>query len=70
MTVLLHTMLEELQNYKECDRATLMAARVAERLEKSFNQYDTELQQSIQFLTKKHEKSLIKRMNKLNGKSS
>lgn len=62
-------MLEELQNYKN-DKTTLMPKYVAERLDKSFAVYDKELQQSIQFLTKKHEKSLIKRMKKLDDKSN
>ena len=56
-------MLSELQQYKR-DKNTLMPLYVSERLDKSFNQYDKELQQSIQFLTRKHEKSLIKRMKK------
>lgn len=57
---LLH-MLDTLQQYKR-DKNTLMQQYVTERLDKSFNQYDKELQQSLQFLTRKHEKSLIKRM--------
>jgi hypothetical protein len=60
-------MIEELQKYKR-DKDSLMLQYVQERLDKSFNQYDKELQQSIQFLTRKHEKSLIKRMKKLDGK--
>ena len=54
-------MLDKLQNYKR-DKNNLMQQYVIERLDRSFNQYDHELQQSIQFLTRKHEKSLIKRM--------
>ena len=69
MKTRLFSMLEELQNYKR-DKNTLMTQYVTERLDKSFNQYDKELQQSIQFLTRKHEKSLIKRINKLNDRSS
>lgn len=57
----LTSMLAEVQNYKR-DKSTLMETYVAERLQKSFNMYDKELQQSLSFLTKKHEKSLIKRM--------
>lgn len=62
-------MLETLQQYKR-DKNTLMPQYVTERLDKSYNQYDKELQQSIQFLTRKHEKSLIKRLNKLDDKLS
>ena len=61
MTGLLFSMLETVSKYKR-DKSTLMPQYVAERLDKSFNQYDKELQQSIQYLTRKHEKSLIKRM--------
>ena len=57
----LFRMLSNLQQYKR-DKNTLMQYYVTERLDKSFNLYDKELQQSLQFLTRKHEKSLIKRM--------
>jgi N-formylglutamate amidohydrolase len=62
-------MLHELQEYKR-DRESLMSKYVAERLNKSFQTYDKELQQSIQFLTQKHEKSIIKRIKKLDDKSN
>lgn len=61
-------MLTVLQEYKR-DKTVLMPQYVTERLDKSFNQYDKELQQSIQFLTRKHEKSLIKRMTRLDDQS-
>lgn len=54
-------MLDTIQGYRR-DKTALMQQYVTERLDKSFNQYDKELQQSLQFLTRKHEKSLIKRM--------
>lgn len=57
----LFRMLDDLKQYKR-DKNTLMQQYVMNRLDKSFNQYDQELQQSLQFLTRKHEKSLIKRM--------
>lgn len=62
-TLLIH-MLSTLQEYRR-DKTVLMQQYIVDRLDKSFSQYDKELQQSIQFLTKKHEKSLLKRMNKL-----
>ena len=67
MITRLNNMLETLAEYKH-DKSTLMEKYVSERLTKSFNLYDKELQQSIEFLTRKHEKSLIKRMKKLNDK--
>ena len=58
------TMLRGLENYKR-DKTTLMTMYVSERLEKSFNEYDKELKQSIDFLSVKHEKSILKRMKKI-----
>ena len=65
----LHNMLLILSQYKH-DKNTLMQMHINERLNKSFNQYDKELQQSIQFLTRKHEKSILKRINKIDDKSN
>ena len=62
----LYSMLDLLQEFKH-DKSTLMTLYVAERLQKSYSQYDTELQQSIQFLTRKHEKSIMKRIAKLDN---
>ena len=69
MTHTILRMIETLNSYKR-GKENLMSNYVAERLDKSFNQYDKELQQSILFLTRKHEKSLIKRMKKLDDKSN
>ena len=66
MKQMLNKMLQELSTYKR-DRSELMLHYVSDRLNKSFNEYDKELQQSINYLTKKHEKSLLKRMKKLDG---
>lgn len=69
MKNILFVMLSDLQQYKR-DKSELMPQYIVERLDKSFNQYDKQLQQSLQFLTRKHEKSLIKRMKKLDDKFS
>lgn len=69
MKNILLVMLSDLQQYKR-DKSELMPQYIVERLDKSFNQYDKQLQQSLQFLTRKHEKSLIKRMKKLDDKFS
>lgn len=58
------TMLSSLENYKR-DKSTLMTMYVSQRLEKSFNEYDKELKQSIDFLSVKHEKSILKRMKNI-----
>lgn len=65
----LNYMLSELDSYRH-SKQTLMKMYVSDRLEKSFNEYNKELQQSISYLTQKHEKSLIKRMRKINEESS
>ena len=67
MKSLLTEMLTELQGYKR-NPANLMQTYITERLNKSFDQYNKELQQSILFLTHRHEKSLLKRLNKLDKK--
>lgn len=61
-------MLTELSRYHR-PRATCMSEYVQERLDKSFNTYEQELQQSLMFLSTKHEKSLIKRIKNLDDKS-
>lgn len=63
MKTILFRMLDTLKDYKH-SREDLMPMYVERRLQKSFNQYDKELQQSLAFLTRKHEKSLLKRMTK------
>ena len=65
----LNYILSELSQYKR-DKEYLMQYYVSKRLDKSFDSYNKELQQSVDFLTKKHEKSLIKRMNKSDDKST
>lgn len=69
MIYVLKEMLTTLQDYKH-DRKTLLETRIQERLDKSFSTYNKELQQSILFLTRKHEKSIMKRLTKLNDKTN
>lgn len=54
-------MLNELSKYKN-DKTFLMNNYILERLNKSYNQYNKELQQSLDYLTTKHEKSILKRI--------
>ena len=63
------TMLETLQEHKH-DKTELMPMYIQTRLCKSFDLYNHELQQSILFLTRKHEKSLLKRLNKIDDKTN
>lgn len=61
------SMIETLQSYRR-EKSNLMFDYVSQRLDKSFEVYAHELTQSIIFLTNKHEKSLLKRLTKLNDK--
>ena len=67
MINLIQNMIYELQDYKH-DKSVLMQNYISDRLNSSFNTYSKELQQSILFLTQKHEKSLLKRLNKIDNK--
>ena len=58
----LRAMLSDLSTYKERDKHELLQTYVIERLDKSYNLYNKELQHSLLYLASKHEKSLIKRM--------
>lgn len=46
------------------NKAELMPMYIEERLTKSLAQYDKELQQGLEILTHKHEKSILKRLSK------
>lgn len=67
MINLIQNMISELQDYKH-DKSVLMQTYISDRLNSSFDTYSKELQQSILFLTQKHEKSLLKRLNKIDNK--
>ena len=60
-------MLETLQQYKH-EKSNLMYDYISKRLTKSFDLYAHELTHSLVFLTHKHEKSILKRLNKINDK--
>ena len=61
-------MLKTIEGYKH-SKSELMPVYITERLNKSFESYRKELQQSILFLTRKHEKSILKRLNKIHVKT-
>lgn len=64
---MLQYMLEDLNIHRKTPEQ-LMTECVENRLNASLNVYNTELQATIQFLSRKHEKSLMKRLTKLDGK--
>lgn len=57
----LFSMLDELSKYKH-DKSSLMKTYIIERLDLSYSNYDKELEEGMNFLKLKHEKSLVKRM--------
>lgn len=59
-----------LEDLSHCNRskAEIMQECVQERLTQSFSVYSHDLENSINFLTRRHEKSLLKRLNKLDDK--
>ena len=65
----INSMIETLQQYKH-EKSNLMYDYISERLNKSFNLYAHELTNSLVFLTHKHEKSILKRLNRIDDKSS
>lgn len=56
-------MILELQEYKR-DKDTIMRQAVQERLNASYEAYVSELDASMLFLSKRHELSILKRLNK------
>ena len=62
-------MLSMLQEYRR-PKDQLMQQYIVNRLEKSYAQYDKELTYSKLYLQTKHEKSILKRLTKLNDKAT
>lgn len=60
---MIHQMIEELSQYKR-PRDVIMMEAVQERLNTSYDVYVKELDNSLQFLSKRHELSIMKRLNK------
>lgn len=56
-------MILELQEYKR-DKDAIMRQAVQERLNASYEAYVSELDASMLFLSKRHELSILKRLNK------
>ena len=55
----------DLAKYKNKDKEELMLQFVNERLNKSFDSYQKELQQGIDYLKRRNELNVLRRMNKL-----
>lgn len=57
--------LADLAKHKNNDKEDLMLQFINERLDKSFNSYHEELQQSLDYLKRRNELNVLRRMNKL-----
>lgn len=60
---MIQQMIAELQEYKR-DKSVIMKTAIQERLDASYNAYVAELEESMLFLSKRHELSILKRINK------
>jgi hypothetical protein len=58
-------MILDLQKYKGHTKEELLLQNVSERLNKSLESYNKELEQSIKYLAKKNELRMIRKINKL-----
>ena len=58
-------MIRDLQKYKGHTKEELLLQNVSERLNKSLESYNKELEQSIKYLAKKNELRMIRKINKL-----
>ena len=57
--------LADLAKHKNNDKEDLMLKCINERLDTSFNSYQEELQQGLDYLKRRNELNVLRRMNKL-----
>ena len=57
--------LNELQQYKGQSKEDILMKRVAERLDKSFETYQKELSDSTEYLLRRKEINVLRKLNKL-----
>lgn len=57
--------LKEIEMYKGRSREDILMARVAERLDKSFETYQKELSDSTEYLLRRKEINVLRKLNKL-----
>ncbi len=58
-------LLNELSNYKGHSREELLLTYINERLTQSFENYQYDLQQSLDYLTRRKELNVLKKLNRL-----
>lgn len=57
--------LEDLSKHKNTNKEDLFLQYVNERLNKSFESYQEELQQSIEYLQRRNELNVIRKLNRM-----
>lgn len=57
--------IKELQEYKGQSKEEILMKRVAERLDKSFETYQKELADSTEYLLRRKEINVLRKLNKL-----
>lgn len=57
--------IKELQQYKGQSREDILMKRVTERLDKSFETYQKELSDSTEYLLRRKEINVLRKLNKL-----
>ncbi len=68
MTNTLLLMLKDLQRYKGTSRGDLLYKYIRDRLDKSYNTYISELDNSAKYLERRTEKNVLKKMNNYDKK--
>lgn len=63
MKKILAHMIDELQSYKGKDRSTLFYEAVKTRLQKSYDSYDHDMTQSLEYLTRRNELNVAKKLS-------
>ena len=59
------TALKELSQHKNTDREDLLLQHINARLTKSFDTYQKEIDTSIEYLKRRNELSVVRKMNRL-----
>ena len=68
MTNTLLLMLKDLQRYKGTSKGDLLYKYIRDRLDKSYNTYISELDNSAKYLERRTEKNVLKKMNNYDKK--
>ena len=59
-------MLSDLSQYKNSDKEELMLKYINERLDRSFQSYEADVKQGIEYLNHRNELRVLKKLNRMN----